>query len=95
MCHDRSKVVLKFDNHHTARLPHPFYSPDLGPCDFWLFWRLKGILNDQEFHSHGEIEEAMRMAWNDLTFDEAQRVFHNWINRLRSVIENGGEYITE
>jgi hypothetical protein len=56
---------------------------------------LKGILNDQGFHSHGEIEEAMRMAGNDLTFDEAQRVFHNWINRLRSVIENGGEYIIE
>jgi hypothetical protein len=35
------------------------------------------------------------MAWNDLKFDEAQSVFHNWMNRLRWVIENGGEYITE
>jgi hypothetical protein len=30
------------------------------------------------------------MAWNDLTFDEVQSVFHNWMNRLRWVIENGG-----
>jgi hypothetical protein len=62
MCHDGSKVVLKFDNQHTAQLAHPLYSPDLSPCDFWLFGILKGILKDRKLHSHDEIEEAMRMA---------------------------------
>jgi hypothetical protein len=38
---------------------------------------LKGILKDREFHSHDEIEEAITMAWNDLTFDEIQSAFHN------------------
>jgi hypothetical protein len=56
---------------------------------------LKGILKDREFHSHDENEEVITMAWNYLTFDEVQSVFHNWMNRLRWVIENGGEYITE
>jgi hypothetical protein len=50
---------------------------------------LKGILKDREFHSHDKIEEAIRMVWNDLTFNEAQSVFHNWMNRLKWVIENG------
>jgi hypothetical protein len=36
---------------------------------------LKGILKDQEFHSHDEIEEAITMAGNDFTFDEVQSVF--------------------
>jgi hypothetical protein len=76
-------------------LPHQPYSPNLSPCDFRLFGMLKGILKDQEFHSHDEIEEAIEMAWNDFTFDEVQSVFHNWMNRFRWVIENGGEYITE
>jgi hypothetical protein len=35
------------------------------------------------------------MAWNDLIFDEVQSVFHNWMNGLRWVIDNGKEYITE
>jgi hypothetical protein len=83
MGHNGSKVVSKFDNHHTARLPHPPYSPDLNPCDFWLFGMLKGILKDGEFHSHDEIEEAITMAWNNLRFDEVQSVFHNWMNRFR------------
>jgi hypothetical protein len=50
---------------------------------------LEGILKDQEFHLHDEIEEAITMTWNDLTFDEIQRVFHNWNKRFRWVIENG------
>jgi hypothetical protein len=80
MGHNGSKVVSKFDKHHMVRLPHPSYSRDLSPCDFWLFWMLKGILKDQEFHAHDEIEEAITMAWNDLTFDEVQSIFHNWMN---------------
>jgi hypothetical protein len=56
---------------------------------------LKGILKDREFHSRDEIEEVITMAWNDLTFDEVQSVFHNWMNRFRWVIENGAEYIIE
>jgi hypothetical protein len=54
---------------------------------------LKGILKDREFHSHDGIEEAITMACNDLTFDDAQSVFHNWMDRLRWVIENREEYI--
>jgi hypothetical protein len=36
---------------------------------------LTGILKDREFHSHDEIEEAITMTWNDLTFDEVQSDF--------------------
>jgi hypothetical protein len=95
MGHTGSKAVSKFDKYHIAPLPHPLYSADLSPCDFWFFGVLKGILKDREFHSHDEIEEAITIAWNDRTFDEVQSVFHNWMNRLRWVIENGIEYIVE
>ena len=30
-------------------LPHPPYSPDLAPCDFWLFPKLKIYLQSREF----------------------------------------------
>jgi hypothetical protein len=56
---------------------------------------LKGVLKNREFHSHDEIEEAITMVWNDLTFNEVQSIFHHWMNRFRWVIENGREYITE
>jgi hypothetical protein len=53
------------------------------------------MMKDREFHSHDEIEEAITVAWNDLTFEDVQRVFYNWMRRLALVIENEGEYILE
>jgi hypothetical protein len=72
-------------------------SPNINRCDFWLFGIgiLKGVLKDHEFHSSDEIEEAMTKVLDELTFDELQGVFQNWMSRLASVIENGGEYIIE
>jgi hypothetical protein len=49
---------------------------------------LKGIKKDGEFHSHDEIEEAIPVAWNDLTFEDVQRIFYDWIRRLAWVIEH-------
>ncbi len=31
--------------------PHPAYSPDLAPCDFWLFPQLKAVLRGQHFET--------------------------------------------
>jgi hypothetical protein len=85
ICYNGSKVVSKFDKHHIAALT--------------LFTRLEPVrllalrsverYPDREFHSHDETEEAITMAWNDLTFADVQSLFHNWRNRLRWVIENG------
>jgi hypothetical protein len=56
---------------------------------------LKQILRDRELSSRDEIEDAIVQVWNDLTFDDAQSVFRNWIRRLTVVAENDGGYISE
>jgi hypothetical protein len=38
---------------------------------------LKGLLKDREFNSGDEIDEVITKVWDELTFDEMQRVFHN------------------
>jgi hypothetical protein len=50
-------------------------------------------MTDREFHSHEEIEEAITVAWNDLTFEDVQSIFYDWMRRLALVIEHKGEYI--
>jgi hypothetical protein len=47
---------------------------------------------DEEFNSSDEIEEGITGIWDDLTFDNAQNVFQNWMSRLAWAIENGGEH---
>ncbi|GFX07676.1 histone-lysine N-methyltransferase SETMAR [Trichonephila clavipes] len=38
--------------HNVEILPHPPYSPDLTPCDFWLFPQLKKPLRGRRFASN-------------------------------------------
>jgi hypothetical protein len=90
-------MAPKFNKHHVSRSPHPSYSPDLRPCGFWLSGTgiLKEVLKDREFNSSDEIEEAITITnvWNELTFNEWQSVFNNWVSRLAWVIKNEKEYI--
>jgi hypothetical protein len=51
--------MSKTKKKHLSRMPHPPYSPDISPCDFWLFGMLKQILGDREFFSSDEIEDAV------------------------------------
>jgi hypothetical protein len=80
--------MSKFETHHVSRFPHPPYSPDISPCNFWLFGTLKGNLKDQESNSSNEIEEAIFGIWDDFTFDNVQSVFQNWMRRLAWIIGN-------
>jgi transposase len=43
-------------------LPHPSYSPDLAPCDFFFFPLLKEKLHGRQFQSVEEIVIATREA---------------------------------
>jgi len=36
-------------------LPHPPYSPDLAPSDYWLFADLKRMLQGKRFRSNEEV----------------------------------------
>ena len=41
----RCQSVLDFlENQEVVRVSHPPYSPDLAPCDFWLFPKIKSEL---------------------------------------------------
>jgi hypothetical protein len=42
-------------------VPHPPYSPDLAPCDFFLFPRLKSTLKGNQFQDITEIQ--LNMTW--------------------------------
>jgi transposase len=92
MCHNGAKIMEKLESRHIVRAPHPLYSPDLSPCAFWLFGFLREKMKDRVFRSEEEISEAIVESWNELTFEDIQRVFQNWMERLIWVIENSGDY---
>jgi hypothetical protein len=95
MCRNRPNVTAKIKKNHVFRMLHPPYSPEVRPCDFWLFEMLRQILNDRKFSSSDEIEDAIAQVWNGLTFDDVQSFFRDWIRRFTWVAENDGEYMNE
>ena len=70
-------------------VPHPPYSPDLAPCDFWLFPKLTGC----RYETIEEMKEAVTEVIDTLTQEDldgglpvdgmAQQVHCSWRRLLR------------
>ena len=43
--------------HQITQVTQSPYSPDLAPCDFWLFPILKSLLKEKGFQTVNEIQE--------------------------------------
>ena len=54
-CHKSMKTMAKLHELCFELLPHPPYSPDLAPSDYWLFADLKKMLRGKRFGSSDEV----------------------------------------
>ncbi|KAI6651205.1 hypothetical protein LOD99_5352 [Oopsacas minuta] len=71
----RTRELL--ENSGLKTLPHPLYSPDLAPCDFWLFPRLKDQLRGRRFSTNEELRGALFQAIGDIPKEELKKCFDN------------------
>jgi hypothetical protein len=85
--HDGAKIQSQFDITGLVRFPHPHYSRDLSPYDFWFFGTTKEEMEDREFHKVQDIRSQLTEIWTRLTFEDVQSVFLEWKIRLNWVIE--------
>ena len=68
------------DNNKTV-VPHPPYSPNLAPIDFFLFLKLKMELKGRRFQTLEEIQAESRAVLNTLRENDFQERFKNWQRR--------------
>jgi hypothetical protein len=86
MHQDGRKMTDEFANLKLDHVPHSFYSPDLSPCNCWLFRMLKQKIKDRPFPIVDEIMIAFHKIWDELTLDDLASVFLIGLNDLnRSV----------
>ena len=69
-------------------LPHPPYSPDLAPCDFWLFPNLRGC----RYETIEEIKMAVTKVIDTLTQEDFHGALKKLLERHNECIAAGGEY---
>ena len=67
-------------------VPHPPYRPDLAPCDFWLFPKLKEELWGCCYETI-EMKEAMMKVIDTLTQEDFHGTFPKLIERYNNELQ--------
>ena len=75
-----SKMAIK-------TVPPPPYSPDLAPCDVWLFPKLRGC----RYEAIEEMKEAVTKVIDTLTQEDFHGVFQTLLERYNKCITAGGD----
>jgi hypothetical protein len=81
--------------HSIPVVPHPPYSPDLAPCDFFLFPRLKSTLRGKRFQDVSEIHLNMTRHLQAIPEQAYQTCIEKWKDRWNHCIQSGGSYFEE
>ena len=73
-------------------MEHPTYSPDLAPCDFFLFGHLKGKMKGIALADRSELEAWIYQELEKIDEKTIVEVFRSWIKRLEILCETKGDY---
>ena len=87
-----SKTFLM--KHKITVLEHPLYAPDLVPCDFFLFPKIKSGLKVTRFESKDAVKAKATEQRNKLSEDDLQRCFQQWKFRMEWCRDRGVEWST-
>jgi hypothetical protein len=104
----RRRMVVHFDDAipHTANwtidylrayrliwTPHPAFSSDLEPSNFYMFSKLKMALMGAVFANDDELLQGVMEALNKISREEPEAIFEEWLLRLPRYIQHNGEYV--
>ena len=69
-------------------VPHPPNSPDLAPCDFWLFPELRGC----RYETIEEMKEAVTKVIDTLTQEDFHEAFQKLLERYKCITAGGAYF---
>jgi len=81
--------------HCTAQLQRPPYSPDLAPCDFFLFPRLKKVLKGYRFEATEDIKQNSTKTLLGIPKEEFAKCFQQWQQRWAKCVAAEGHYVED
>lgn len=92
-CHNNALVRQKLQEHSIKTVPHPPYSPDLAPSDYYLFRVWKNYRSGTHSKSEHEVEEEARVFFDS----KSKNFFKSGIDQLKekceAVIDCNGAYV--
>jgi transposase len=76
--HTSLKTTEFVTNNNIVIVNHPSYSPDLVPCDFAFFPKLKMILKGQCFETVSDIERESQAVRDSIKENDFHGAFEVW-----------------
>jgi histone-lysine N-methyltransferase SETMAR len=90
--HDALSVSEFLAKNSITKMDHPTYSPDLAPCDFRLFPKLKNALKGQRFADLSDIQRNVKTLLQGILENDFQDCFQQWHHHLTKCTTSQGEY---
>ena len=81
--------LAKNETNTIRQLPN---SPDLAPCNFFLFDRLKKPLRGTRYSTRDEVMEKSKMALMATPQTDYKKCLEGWIKRWNKCVAVDGEY---
>jgi len=99
LLHDNAKPHAHCDTVYFVQsngmeiIDHPPYSPDLSPCDYWLFDYIKECLVEKgEFKDVASLAKFVTKVLSDIPHSEYRKTFNKYIERLENCVIVEGDY---
>ena len=89
--HTSAIVTAFFGERKCNCFASPPYSPNLTPCDMFLFSKLKSVLAGRKYRSRPALGSALHQYLITVSKSAYRDAFKKWINRLN--LSNHGEYL--
>jgi len=89
LCPHGLQCAAVFGKKHDS-IPQPPYSPDLAPCNFFLFPRMKHQMKRKRFADVSEVQKETEVLDN-ISTEEFQKCFQQWEKHWYKCIESKGE----
>ena len=69
---------------------HPTYSPNLAPCDFFLFPCMKESLERIRFHSAEKLKKSSENCLMGSLMKDFEKIFQNQERHMKTCVDAGG-----
>ncbi len=101
LLHDNARPHVSLETQRKLQsvkwevLPHPPYSPDISPCDYYLFLSLSNFLCDKRFNSEEEVKTEVDLFFSSKNPNFYSRGMNLLVERWQKIVDSNGDYFVE
>ena len=89
----KTKIVNEFFmKKRISLINHPPYSPDLSPCDYFLFPKLKTKIKEAFYDVIPAIQPVITEVLKNIPINDIKKSMHALVDRSKHCIESNGTY---